>query len=122
MQESLMLFESVVNSRWFSNTSIILFLTQIDVFRKKLPYSPLAKYFPEFTGGDDLHKATKFILGKFASMNRAGLDIYPQYVTIVLIQCCSKTHNFNSLMQAADTDSVRQTLLESLSSLVSNFL
>ena len=37
MQESLVLFESVVNSRWFSRTSIILFLTKIDVFKVKLP-------------------------------------------------------------------------------------
>jgi hypothetical protein len=31
------LFESVVNSRWFMRTSIILFLNKIDVFRAKLP-------------------------------------------------------------------------------------
>jgi guanine nucleotide-binding protein G(i) subunit alpha len=37
MQESLILFESVINSRWFLRTSIILFLNKIDVFRQKLP-------------------------------------------------------------------------------------
>jgi len=35
MQESLVLFESVVNSRWFLSTSIILFLNKIDIFQKK---------------------------------------------------------------------------------------
>ena len=37
MKESLVLFESIVNSRWFLRTSIILLLTKIDVFRHKLP-------------------------------------------------------------------------------------
>ncbi|KAG9225536.1 hypothetical protein CCMSSC00406_0003039 [Pleurotus cornucopiae] len=37
MVESLVLFESVINSRWFLRTSIILFLNKIDVFKNKLP-------------------------------------------------------------------------------------
>ena len=37
MRESLALFESVINSRWFVRTSIILFLNKIDVFKTKLP-------------------------------------------------------------------------------------
>jgi guanine nucleotide-binding protein G(i) subunit alpha len=37
MAESLVLFESVINSRWFLRTSIILFLNKIDVFKSKLP-------------------------------------------------------------------------------------
>ena len=37
MAESLVLFESVINSRWFLRTSIILFLNKIDVFKLKLP-------------------------------------------------------------------------------------
>ena len=32
-----MLFDSVINSRWFLRTSIILFLNKIDVFKNKLP-------------------------------------------------------------------------------------
>jgi len=37
MHESLILFESVINSRWFLRTSIVLFLNKIDVFKAKLP-------------------------------------------------------------------------------------
>lgn len=50
MQESLVLFESVINSRWFLRTSVILFLNKIDVFKMKLAKTPLEKYFPEYTG------------------------------------------------------------------------
>ncbi|KAJ7302704.1 hypothetical protein DFH08DRAFT_794375 [Mycena albidolilacea] len=35
MHEPLYLFESVINSRWFLRTSVILFLNKIDVFKRK---------------------------------------------------------------------------------------
>lgn len=62
MAESLVLFESVVNSRWFLRTSIILFLNKVDLFRVKLPRVPLELYFPEYTGGADVNKGAKYIL------------------------------------------------------------
>ncbi|KAJ7242438.1 G-protein alpha-subunit, partial [Mycena rebaudengoi] len=37
MHESLALFASVINSRWFLRTSLILFLNQINVFKQNLP-------------------------------------------------------------------------------------
>lgn len=89
MNESLILFESVINSRWFLRTSIILFLNKIDVFRAKLPKVPLTRYFPEYTGGADINKAAKYILWKFVQANRAKLSIYPH------------------LTQATDTSNVR---------------
>ncbi|THH00498.1 hypothetical protein EW145_g7071 [Phellinidium pouzarii] len=81
MVESLVLFESVINSRWFLRTSIILFLNKIDVFKSKLPKVPLEKYFPEYTGGADINKAAKYILWRFMQANRARLSVYPQQVS-----------------------------------------
>ncbi|KAF9575070.1 Guanine nucleotide-binding protein alpha-2 subunit, partial [Lunasporangiospora selenospora] len=49
MAESLVLFESVINSRWFLRTSIILFMNKIDLFSTKLPKVPLDKYFADYT-------------------------------------------------------------------------
>ena len=80
MAESLILFESVINSRWFLRTSIILFLNKIDVFKSKLPKVPLERYFPEYTGGPDINKAAKYILWRFMQANRARLSVYPQCV------------------------------------------
>ncbi|KAJ7747418.1 guanine nucleotide binding protein, alpha subunit [Mycena maculata] len=77
MRESLYLFESVINSRWFLRTSVILFLNKIDVFKRKLPKIPLGRYFPEYAGGSDLQKAAKYILWKFMQENRAKLTVYP---------------------------------------------
>jgi guanine nucleotide-binding protein subunit alpha len=104
MLESLVLFESVINSRWFLRTSIILFLNKIDVFKHKLPkvctiplycggeaddyrlqQVPLERHFPEYTGGSDINKAAKYILWKFMQANRARLSVYPQYVAPLIV-------------------------------------
>lgn len=85
MIESLTLFESVINSRWFLRTSIILFLNKIDVFKHKIPRVPLERYFQEYTGGPDINKAAKYILWRFMQKNRARLSVYPQYVVSLLL-------------------------------------
>lgn len=92
--ESIVLLESVTNSRYFSRTSIILFLTGIDELKVKLPkvrynvihvlgfYSfrqvPLESYFPEYTGGVDIDKAAAYILSRFMQVNRARLNVHSQ--------------------------------------------
>jgi guanine nucleotide-binding protein G(i) subunit alpha len=50
MLESLILFESVINSRWFVRSSIILFLNKVDIFKSKLAKVRLDRYFPDYTG------------------------------------------------------------------------
>ncbi|KAG8892369.1 Guanine nucleotide-binding protein alpha-2 subunit [Tulasnella sp. 403] len=100
MHESLTLFESVVNSRWFSRTSIILFLNKIDVFKAKLKKSPLEAYFPEYTGGADINKAAKYILWRFAQCNRQPLSLYPH------LTCATDTSNIRLLFAA-----VKETML-----------
>lgn len=78
--ESLVLFDSVVNSRWFMRTSIILFLNKVDLFKAKLARSPLGNYFPDYSGGNDVNRAAKYLLWRFNQVNRAHLNLYPQYV------------------------------------------
>ncbi|KAI5307041.1 hypothetical protein KEM56_005434 [Ascosphaera pollenicola] len=89
MNESLILFDSVVNSRWFMRTSIVLFLNKVDLFRAKIERSPLSNYFPEYSGGNDPNRAAKFLLWKFTQVNRAHLTLYPH------------------LTQATDTSNIR---------------
>ncbi|EME48146.1 G protein alpha 3 like subunit [Dothistroma septosporum NZE10] len=89
MMESLVLFDSVVNSRWFMRTSIILFLNKVDLFRAKLAKSPLGNYFPDYSGGNDVNRAAKYLLWRFNQVNRAHLNLYPH------------------LTQATDTSNIR---------------
>ncbi|ODA76235.1 hypothetical protein RJ55_08080 [Drechmeria coniospora] len=89
MMESLLLFDSVVNSRWFMRTSIILFLNKVDILKQKLLRSPLGNYFPDYSGGNDVSKAAKYLLWRFNQVNRAHLNLYPH------------------LTQATDTSNIR---------------
>ncbi|KAJ7442740.1 guanine nucleotide binding protein, alpha subunit [Mycena galericulata] len=75
LRESISLFESVVNSRWFLRTSVVLFLDKLDVFERKL----LKRHFPEHAGGTNVQTATKFILSRFLQANRARLTVYPHF-------------------------------------------
>lgn len=95
--ESLVLFDSVVNSRWFMRTSIILFLNKVDLFRQKLPRSPLSNYFPDYSGGNDVNRAAKYLLWRFNQVNRAHLNLYPQYVSCMLIFLCRILTHFSVL-------------------------
>ena len=46
------LFESICNSRWFINTSIILFLNKKDLFAEKIKVIGIQTAFPEYNGKD----------------------------------------------------------------------
>ena len=50
MHESMKLFDSICNNKWFTETSIILFLNKKDLFEKKITKSPLTICFPDYTG------------------------------------------------------------------------
>ncbi|KAJ7853773.1 guanine nucleotide binding protein, alpha subunit [Mycena olivaceomarginata] len=80
MRRLLALFDSIINDPYFARTSIILFLTKIDVFRDKVTTgkAPLERHLPEYTGGPDIDKASRFVLWRFMQVNRARLSVYPQ--------------------------------------------
>jgi guanine nucleotide-binding protein G(i) subunit alpha len=77
MMENLVLFDSVVNSRWFMRTSIILLFWNVGLFRAKLARSALSNSFPDYSGGNDFNRAAKYLLWRFNQVNRAHLNIYP---------------------------------------------
>jgi len=50
MHESLKLFESICNNKWFTKTSVILFLNKKDLFAEKIVHSNITVCFPEYAG------------------------------------------------------------------------
>lgn len=100
-QESLVLFDNIVNSRWFARTSVVLFLNKIDLFAEKLQKVPLETYFPDYSGGQDINKAAKYILWRFIQLNRANLSIYPH------VTQATDTSNIKLVFAA-----IKETILE----------
>ncbi|KAI9730809.1 MAG: hypothetical protein M1834_005527 [Cirrosporium novae-zelandiae] len=81
MHEAMMLFESLANGEWFKRKPIILFLNKIDLFKDKLPKSPLANYFPDYSGDPtDFDAASRYFAERFRAMNRQqDREIYIHY-------------------------------------------
>eukprot|EP00457_Paulinella_chromatophora_P005610 gb/GEZN01005627.1/.p1 GENE.gb/GEZN01005627.1/~~gb/GEZN01005627.1/.p1 ORF type:complete len:365 (-),score=62.70 gb/GEZN01005627.1/:596-1690(-) len=81
--ESLNLFENICNSRWFRDTSVILFLNKCDLFKEKIYVTPLTVTFPEYTdwaqtqdGGDPYSLGTAFLECEFLKRNHFKKPIY----------------------------------------------
>lgn len=88
MQESLKLFDSICNNKWFTDTSIILFLNKKDLFEEKIRKSPLTICFPEYTGGQEYGEAAAYIQAQFEAKNKStSKEIYCH------MTCATDTNN-----------------------------
>jgi len=69
MHESLKLFQEICTSKWFSSTSLVLFLNKSDIFKFKLAEGKsISTAFPEFNQGSDYDSSIEFILHKFTNV------------------------------------------------------
>uniref|UniRef100_A0A915DCE3 G-protein alpha subunit n=1 Tax=Ditylenchus dipsaci TaxID=166011 RepID=A0A915DCE3_9BILA len=100
MIESMRLFESICNSRWFINTSIILFLNKKDLFAEKIKFVSIRTCFKEYAGPQTYDDSINYIRKKFDALNANPRK------TIYVHQTC-----------ATDTDQV-QLILDSVISMI----
>lgn len=70
MKEALKLFGSILNNKWFLDTSIILFLNKKDLFEQKLRERPLTDVYPEYTGPSTYQASVNFIRDMFVELNK----------------------------------------------------
>jgi len=71
MHETLELFEEICNSRWFLNTSFILFLNKKDLFEAKLKEGKgIGGCFGEYRGGNGFEECYGFIKKQFEAKNK----------------------------------------------------
>ena len=92
-----MLFDEICNSKWFVETSIILFLNKTDLFAEKIKRVDLKVCFEEYTGGlDSYEEALRYIMARFVELNRnpESKQIYP-YPT-----CATDTENIRNIFSA----------------------
>lgn len=105
MQEALTLFDSICNSRWFTKTSIILFMNKIDIFKEKIDLVPIEKYFPDYQGGPDYESACEYFRQRFCelSMNESK-QIYTHYT------CATDTNQIRFVMSAVHDIIIKENL------------
>lgn len=108
MVESLQLFDEICNSKWFKETSMVLFLNKRDVFQEKIELHPLADWFPEFAsvGSNTFEAAAGWIREQFEIRN---LD--PSVKRIYThITCATDTGNVAAVFSAVKDIILRTNL------------
>lgn len=96
--ESRNIFDTIVNHMIFTNISVILFLNKMDLLKKKVEVSNIAKFFPEFKdvkqvseyskefGGEpsNLEDVKKFLLYYFISAKKNSLKPLYHHFTVAV--------------------------------------
>ncbi|KAK5923560.1 guanine nucleotide-binding protein G(i) subunit alpha [Pseudochaenichthys georgianus] len=96
MHESMKLFDSICNNKWFTLTSIILFLNKKDLFEEKITRSPLTICWPEYSAGNSYDETSCYIQAQFEDLNkRKGTkEIYTHFT------CATDTKNVQFVFDA----------------------
>lgn len=81
MQESLDLFEGIVNLPWFIEVPVFLFLNKNDLFENKIKTVDPGPYFPQYHGGCDYEGALRFIHTRFFECNKNKMKTIYAHVT-----------------------------------------
>jgi len=101
LEESKLLFNVIITSKWFERSSFILFLNKKDLLEEKIMHSNLVDYFPDFEGPEkDAIAAREFILEMFVYSN-------PDKVIYSHFTCATDTENIRFVFK-----SVRDTILK----------
>jgi guanine nucleotide-binding protein G(i) subunit alpha len=86
MHEALKLFHEICTSKWFTTSSIVLFLNKSDIFRTKLADGKsISITFPEFKHGSDYDASVEYINRKFTNVidpvSKQKRDIFSHVTT-----------------------------------------
>jgi len=106
MMESMKLFDSICNNKWFTDTSIILFLNKKDLFEEKIKKSPLSICFSEFTGSNTYEEAAAYIQMQFENLNKRKdtKEIYTHFT------CATDTNNVQFVFDAVTDVIIKNNL------------
>jgi len=107
MIESLNLFEEICNSRWFRETSMILFLNKRDLFQDKIQNVSLRTCFENYDGPDTYEAGCEFLQEQFEVRNRN-----PDKQVYTHITCATDTDNISAVFNAVKDIIIRKSLGE----------
>ncbi|KQK74699.1 guanine nucleotide-binding protein G(i) subunit alpha-1 isoform X1 [Amazona aestiva] len=106
MHESMKLFDSICNNKWFTDTSIILFLNKKDLFEEKIKRSPLTICYPEYAGSNTYEEAAAYIQCQFEDLNKRKdtKEIYTHFT------CATDTKNVQFVFDAVTDVIIKNNL------------
>lgn len=105
VEEALNLFEEICNSRWFKDTSMILFLNKRDLFAEKITNVPLTVCFPDYAMENSYEAGSQYIKEQFELKNRnPDKQIYSH------ITCATDTDNVSKVFHSVKDIIIRNSL------------
>lgn len=108
MEEALVLFDEICNSKWFRETAMILFLNKRDLFAKKIEKVSLKVCFPNYSGEDFNYDAgCLFLREQFESKNRN-----PHKNVYTHVTCATDTGNISAVFDAVKDIIIRKSLTD----------
>lgn len=105
MEEALRLFEDTAGSKWFVNTSFILFLNKRDLFAEKIQKVPLTVCFKDYTGPNTYADSLNFIREQF--------EVRTQKKLYVHITCATDSGNVAAVFNAVKEIIIQKHLEDS---------
>lgn len=105
MHEALKLFKDICNTKWFSETAIILFLNKKDIFEKKIKRVPLSVCFRDFQGPNTYEAASQYIEDQFLGQNEISKKLIYVHHT-----CATDTRNVEVVFKAVQDIIVNKIL------------
>ncbi|XP_067420102.1 guanine nucleotide-binding protein G(t) subunit alpha-3 [Emydura macquarii macquarii] len=106
MHESLHLFNSICNHKYFATTSIVLFLNKKDLFQEKITKVHLNICFPEYDGLNTFEDAGNYIKKQFLDLNlkKEDKEIYSH------MTCATDTQNIKFVFNAVTDIIIKENL------------
>ncbi|XP_038597288.1 guanine nucleotide-binding protein G(t) subunit alpha-3 [Tachyglossus aculeatus] len=106
MHESLHLFNSICNHKYFATTSIVLFLNKKDLFKDKVTKVHLSICFPEYKGPNTFEDAGNYIKNQFVNLNlkKEDKEIYCH------MTCATDTQNVKFVFDAVTDIIIKENL------------
>jgi len=105
MTEALNLFDEILNSRWFIDTAMILFLNKRDLFAIKIQKVPLTVWDANYTGGQDYDTAVSYLQDVFEKKKQSSTKVIYTHVT-----CATDTSNVGAVFNAVKDIIINQSL------------
>jgi len=111
MVEAINLFDEICNSRWFVNTSMILFLNKMDLFRDKILKVQIGEVddFADYSGKPNNYEdGVSFFLEKFLGVNKK-----PDREVFHHVTCATDTSNIQFVFNTCKEIILQQNLNDS---------
>ncbi|UJR15775.1 hypothetical protein I4U23_002709 [Adineta vaga] len=111
LHESLQLFKSICNNRFFQHAGMILFLNKKDLFAEKLRFSPIHICFPDYNGPNTYECSLHYIQEQFEKMDLRGKINNHQRDLYVHITCATDTGSMQFVFAAISDIIIQSNLI-----------